>query len=341
MPDTDGSDRAGSPPSRRTVGETKVPAISAPPRKYSDEERIRPQVLKPDGGPGSTSSRSLVRVGRAFVQNKLAVVGVSVVLIALLFCFLGPLIYHTNQTDAQAVLLGSNTQDAPPGSGHPLGTDHAGFDILGRLMFGGKNSLLVGVAAALVATIWGVLYGALSGYFSGWGDALLMRIVDFLLSIPQLFLLILLSVIFRPSKSVLILVIAFVAWLVPARLIRGETLTLRTREYVQAARMMGARHSRIVLRHIIPNAAGTVVVNATFQVADAILLLGALGFLSLGLQAPQTDWGSMLADAPSSALSGRWWEIYPAGLCIVLVVVSLNFVGDAVRDSLEVRLQHR
>ncbi|MGH6876625.1 MAG: ABC transporter permease, partial [Rhizomicrobium sp.] len=185
------------------------------------------------------------------------------------------------------------------------------------------------------------LYGAVSGFFGSWGDALMMRIVDALLSIPPLFLLIVLAVVFHPSLTVLIIVIAFVSWLVPARLVRGETLTLRVREYVQAVRVMGGSRRRIVLRHILPNAIGTIIVNATFQVADAILYLAFLGFLGLGVQAPQTDWGSMLSNGVTYAIQGFWWDIYPAGLAIVLVVVAFNFIGDALRDSLEVRLQTR
>jgi peptide/nickel transport system permease protein len=136
-------------------------------------------------------------------------------------------------------------------------------------------------------------------------------------------------------------VLGFTSWLVPARLVRGETLTLRVREYVSAVRVMGGTSRRIVLRHIIPNAIGTIVVNATFQVADAILLLAALGFVGLGVPAPLTDWGGMLANGVNYALDGYWWEIYPAGIAIVLVVVAFNFVGDALRDAFEVRLQRR
>jgi peptide/nickel transport system permease protein len=159
--------------------------------------------------------------------------------------------------------------------------------------------------------------------------------------VPLLFLLIVLAVIFHPSLEILILVIGFTAWLVPARLVRGETLSLRVREFVQAVRVMGGGGPRIVLRHIIPNAIGTIIVNATFQVADAILLLAALGFIGLGVPPPQTDWGSMLANGVNYALDGYWWQIYPTGVAIVLVVVAFNFVGDALRDAFEVRLQRR
>jgi peptide/nickel transport system permease protein len=208
-------------------------------------------------------------------------------------------------------------------------------------MFGGQASLIVGFASAFIATVVGVTYGALSGFFGGWLDALLMRFVDILLSIPALFLLVALVTIFQSSEVLLILVIAFISWLVPARLIRGETLSLRVREYVQAVRIMGGSRRRIIGRHIVPNSIGTIVVFATFQVADSILLLAALGFLGLGIPPPGTDWGTMLSNGVNYALSGYWWEIYPAGLSIILVVIAFNFVGDSLRDALEVRLQQR
>jgi peptide/nickel transport system permease protein len=275
-----------------------------------------------------------------FIQNKLAIVGLGVIVFFILFCFVGPHIYHTNQTNSETALQDS-FQNSSPGKSNLLGTDATGFDIIGRLMFGGQASLIVGFASAVVATVFGVIYGAIAGFFGSWIDALMMRIVDVILSIPLLFLLIALATIFRPSEVLYILVIAAVSWVFPARLIRGETLSLRVREYVQAVRVMGGSRTRIVGRHIVPNAVGTIVVFATLQVADSILLLAALGFVGLGIPLPGTDWGSMLNDGVNYALSGYWWEIYPAGLCIILVVIAFNFIGDALRDSLEVRLQNR
>jgi peptide/nickel transport system permease protein len=277
---------------------------------------------------------------QVFVENKLAVVGLGIIVFTVLFCFLGPVFYHTNQTSTQTALLYS-TQNAHPSWHHLLGTDYSGFDMLGRIMFGGQISLEIGFAAAGLATVVGVLVGAISGFVGGWIDALLMRIVDVVLSVPLIFLVIALVVIFRPSLALLIYVLGFTSWLYPARLVRGETLTLRVREYVQAVRVMGGSNRRIVLRHIIPNTIGTIVVNATFQVADAILLLAALGFVGLGVPSPRTDWGGMLANGVNYALDGYWWQIYPAGVAIVLVVVAFNFVGDALRDAFEVRLQKR
>ena len=294
----------------------------------------------PEGGEAKASGGNLRQMGRVFTENKLAVVSLGVIVLMVLFCFVGPHVYPTNQTNSQ-IALQTSTQNAPPGNGNPLGTDESGFNILGRLMFGGQVSLIVGLLSALVATVIGTLYGAVSGFFGGWFDSLLMRVVDVMLSIPVLFLLIALGTIYHSSEPLLILVIAFVSWLVPARLIRGETLSLRSREYVQAVRVMGGSRNRIINRHIIPNAVGTIVVFATFQVADSILLLAALGYLGLGVPAPQTDWGTMLSNGVNAAGNGYWWQIYPVGICIVLVVIAFNYVGDALRDSLDLRLQQR
>jgi peptide/nickel transport system permease protein len=335
MPSERDGDTTGSPWTDLSTP-LVTPAVSAD----VSAERMTPLGDTPSGGEAISTGGMARQIVSVFVENKLAVIGLVIIVVFVLFCWLGPVFYHTNQTNAQEALVNS-TSNAPPDGQHLLGTDNAGYDLLGRLMFGGKNSLIVGLLAAILGTAWGALYGAVSGFFGGWIDALMMRIVDTLLSIPPLFLLIVLAVVFHPSLTVLILVIAFVSWLVPARLIRGETLTLRVREYIQAVRVMGGSRRRIVLRHILPNAIGTIIVNATFQVADAILFLAALGFLGLGVQPPQTDWGSMLSNGVTYAIQGFWWEIYPAGLAIVLVVVAFNFIGDALRDALEVRLQQR
>jgi peptide/nickel transport system permease protein len=308
----------------------------------ASEPRVSGPAPEPAGGEAQQQLGGglTIQLVRVFAENRLAVVGLAIIAFAILFCWIGPLFYHTNQTDSQAALLHS-IQNAAPSGAHPLGTDSTGFDILGRIMYGGQISLEVGFAAAGIATLVGVLVGAVSGFFGSFVDAVLMRFVDVLLSVPILYLLIVLAVIFSPSVKILILVIGFTAWLVPARLVRGETLSLRVREFVQAVRVMGGGGTRIVLRHIIPNTIGTIIVNATFQVADAILLLAALGFIGLGVPSPQTDWGSMLSNGVSYAFDGYWWEIYPTGVAIVLVVVAFNFVGDALRDAFEVRLQRR
>ncbi|GAA2099559.1 ABC transporter permease [Streptomyces albiaxialis] len=269
-----------------------------------------------------------------FTRNKLALTGAVILVLLLAFCFLGPLVHSTDQVHTD---LGQASLS--PRAGHPLGTTDVGYDMLGRLMYGGQTSLEVGLAAGLLATLFGTVYGAVAGYFGGWTDALLMRITDAALAIPALFLLVVVAAIVTPSKPVLILIIASVAWLSPARLIRGEALALRSRDYVHAMRLMGGGGARAVFRHIVPNAIGTVIVNATFQIADAILYVAYLSFLGLSIPPPAADWGSMLSSGITYTQVGYWWLIFPPGLAIVLVVAAFNFIGDGLRDAFDVRLQ--
>jgi peptide/nickel transport system permease protein len=272
----------------------------------------------------------------SFVENKLALAGVGLLVVLVLFCFVGPHIYVTNQKTVNPVL-----SNYGPSGGHVLGTDNEGFDVLGRLMVAGQSSIEIGLAAGLCAAIFGTLYGAVSAVAGGVVDAILMRIVDALFSLPTLFLLILLSAIFSPNLPLMILVLSFIAWLGPARLVRGEALSLRTREYVEAVKVAGGTQRRIVLRHIVPNAIGTIMVNTSFLIADAILSLAALSFLGLGLPDTTPTWGGMLSNGTNVIYDGYWWQLYPAGIAIVLTVVAFNFIGDALRDSLDVRLQRR
>lgn len=270
---------------------------------------------------------------RRFARNRLAVVGAVGLAVLVLFVLVGPLVYPTEQvaTDLGAANL-------PPGTGgHPLGTDALGYDNLGRLMVAGRVSLLVGVLAGALATVVGTLWGAVAGYVGGVVDAVMMRVVDAGIAIPAIFLLLVLSTIVRPTVGMMIVVLGLVSWLVPARLIRAEALSVRTRDYVVAARAMGATHRRTVLTHVIPNTLGTVVVNATFQVADAILLVAYISFLGMGVQPPTTDWGAMLNDGINYIYQGAWWLILPPGLAIVVVVCALNFVGDGLRDVVDVK----
>jgi len=271
-----------------------------------------------------------------FLENKLAVTGVGIFVAMFIFCFGGPLVYHTDQIHVNFAI-----ENLPPGPGHPLGTDANGYDVLGRLMVAGQISLTVGIAAAALATIVGVLWGAVAGYFGGPLDSVMMRIVDAMLSIPTLFLALVVVAIVTPTTPILILVIALTSWLTTSRLVRGEALSLRVREYVQAMKVMGGGGSRAVLRHIAPNAIGTIMVNATFQVADAIALVVALSYLGLGVAPPKQDWGGMLSDGVQYVYNGYWWLIFPAGIAIILVITAAIFIGEGLRDAVEVRLQRR
>lgn len=273
---------------------------------------------------------------KVFFQNRLAVVGLLIVILLTGFSFLGPLFYHTDQihTDLASAYL-------PPGPGHPLGTDGLGYDQLGRLMVGGQTSILVGLLAGIAATLIGTIWGAVAGFVGGAVDAAMMRVVDALMAIPALFLFMLMATIITPTVPLLVVIIAIFAWLGPARLVRGETLSLRSREYILAMRGMGGSSGRAIRTHIVPNAIGTVVVNATFQVADAILYVAYLSFLGLGVPPPAANWGGMLSTGLTDAYSGNWWLVYPPGIAIILIVLAFNFIGDGLRDSFEVRLRKR
>ncbi|GGO96827.1 ABC transporter permease [Wenjunlia tyrosinilytica] len=271
------------------------------------------------------SPRSVLRTLR---HHPLGLAGGLLLVLVVGFCLLGPLLYRTNQADVDLL-----NAALPPGPGHPLGTDPNGFDVLGRLMEGGKVSLQIGLLAALFATTIGTVYGAVAGLAGGILDGFLMRVVDILLSVPFLFFVLILSARFHANAVSLSLVIGGFSWLVSARLVRGEVLTLRVREFVLAARVMGASRRRLILTHLIPNALGVIIVNITFQVADAVLAVAALGFLGFGLTYPTADWGSQLASGATYISADRWWLIYPVGGCIVLTVLALNLLADALRDA--------
>jgi ABC-type dipeptide/oligopeptide/nickel transport system permease subunit len=273
---------------------------------------------------------------REFSNSKLAVIGVGILVFFILFCFLGPIFYHGNVLNSEL----SNAYLAP-GSGHPLGTTDQGYDEFALIMHGGQVALEVGFLAATVAIVIGALYGAISGLAGGFVDAIMMRIVDVILSIPFLFILLIVAAKYGTSVLSIALIIGGFSWLVPARLVRGEILTLRVRDFISAARVAGAGSSRLISRHLIPNALGTVIVNVTFQVADAIVAVAIIGYLGYGLQYPHQDWGDMVSGGVQNLQNGYWWLLYPVAICLVLVVMACNLVGDALRDSLDVRLRRR
>lgn len=262
--------------------------------------------------------------------SPMAAAGMIIIAVLALFCFAGPLFYHPDLARVN-LLIGNH----PPGAGHLLGTDANGVDILGLLMTGGQLSLEVGIAAGLLAAIIGAAWGAVAGYVGGVVDAVMMRVVDAAIAIPTLVLLLLLSAIYTPSPAALIVVIAATSWLSTAHLVRGAALTLRSREFVQAVRGMGGGQVHTIARHIAPNAIGVILVSVTLQVADAILVLATLSYLGLGVQPPSSDWGDMIAGGIRYIYDGYWWEIYPAGIAIILAVVAFNLLGDGLRDGFD------
>jgi peptide/nickel transport system permease protein len=278
----------------------------------------------------------LRRVVKVAGSSPLGSTAVAILVAMFAFCFLGPLVYHTDQVHVFFRLA-----DLSPRAGHPLGTDGDGDDELGRLMVGGQASLEVGIAAGLLAAVLGSLWGAVAGYLGGVADAVMMRIVDAGISIPTIVVLLLIVSIFRPTQAVLVLVIAATSWLSTARLVRAEALALRTREYVQMVRVMGGASPRAVLRHIAPNALGTIAVNVTFQIGNAILILATLSYLGLGVQFPAVDWGNMINSAVQTISSGYWWQIVSPGVALMLVVVAFTMLGDALRDGLKSKTRGR
>jgi len=304
----------------------------APPTSLSPLDPTR----APEGGEVLAIQSGWRLAVREFVRNRLAVVGVAILLFFVVFCFLGPLFYHGDTLVANLV----NSKN-PPGAGNPLGTDTQGFDVLAELMKGGQAALEIGFFAAFVAITIGALVGAVAGLAGGVIDSTLMRVVDVFLSIPFLFVVLILAVKYGASVLSLSLVIGGFSWQVPARLVRGEVLTIRERDFVAAARTAGSGSWRLIGRHLLPNALGVMIVNVTFQVADAILTVAAIGFLGFGLHYPNLDWGDMISDGVGYMQDGYWWLIYPVGICIVLTVMAFNFIGDALRDSFDVRLRSR
>jgi peptide/nickel transport system permease protein len=297
---------------------------------------IELEAAPAEGGEIALTGSPWKLVGRTFAQNKLALVGLGLIVLMLLFSFIGPLIYHTNQTYGNIDFV-----NQPPGGSFPLGADDEGFNILGRLMVAGRPSLEVGLAVGFVSVVFGLIVGAISGYFGGWLDSLLMRIVDIGLAIPIVLLFIFMADIFKPDLLLLMGLLVLVSWLVPARIVRGEALSLRTREYVQAVKGMGGGSSRIIFKHLVPNTIGTIMVTVTFQIANSILILSILQFLGSGLPPTTPTWGGMLEGGIAFLQDGYWWQVYPALVCIVLTIVAFNLVGDALQDAFDVRLQER
>jgi ABC-type dipeptide/oligopeptide/nickel transport system permease subunit len=304
---------------------TLVAAAAGP----SIEAALRDKSLAGTAGPSLGSSRwqKWRHDAAVFASNRFALVSLVFLVALVLFCFVGPMLYKTNQISA--TLLNANL--APSGQ-FPLGTDPTGFNELGRLMLGGQSTLEVGFCVAVFSTAFGALWGAIAGYVGGVVDSLLMRVVDTALSIPYLFLAVLLATLFQPSLWLIVGTITAVSWPSTARIVRGETLTLRSRDYVTAARGFGAWQLRLVGRHILPNSFGSIIVNATLRVATAIFIFALLAYLGLGVPLPATSWGQMLQQGITHLYDNYWWELWLPGAAIVLTVIAVSAIGDGLYD---------
>ncbi len=299
----------------------------------NSEALIQPNPPELDKKPDSLSKI----IFRKFIQNKLAVVGACFLIFIILAAIFAPLL--ATHDPSQQILL---DKLAPPGKEYLFGTDTLGRDTFSRLLYGARVSLLVGFASVAGSIFIGTVVGAISGYYGGKIDALLMRFVDVVISFPSLFLLITLVTIFRPSMYTLILIFALFGWTGTARLVRGEFLTLRSREFVLAARTMGIRNITIIFSHILPNALGPIIVSATLGVGGVILSESALSYLGLGIQPPTASWGNMLQDAQNLTimLDSWWYPLFP-GFMILFTVLAFNFLGDGLRDAFDPQVTER
>lgn len=270
-----------------------------------------------------------------FLKNKLAVIGAIIIILIIASAIIVPWITEYNP-DKQDLL----NQLSPPSKEHLLGTDDLGRDVFSRLLYGSRVSLSVGFLAVAGMMIIGTVIGAIAGYFGGIFDSVLMRFVDVIISFPQIFLLITLIAVLQPSLNTLIIVFALFSWTSTARLVRGEFLSLRNREFVLAARTMGIRTWKIIFSHILPNAMGPVIVSATLQIGYVILAESTLSYLGLGVQPPTPSWGNMLQSAQdyNIMLNAWWYPLFP-GFMILITILSFNFVGDGLRDALDPKVR--
>lgn len=274
---------------------------------------------------------------RAFWQrlaaNRLAMAGAAVVALLVVVALLAPLIapYDPYAIDVDSILL-------PPSLEHPFGTDELGRDVFSRMVYGARVSLEVGFVAAGLATLVGVLLGALAGYYGGKVEALIMRFTDMMLCFPTFFLILAVIALLEPSIFNIMAVIGLTSWMGVARLVRAEFLSLKQRDYVLAARSLGASDARIIFRHILPNSLAPVLVALTLGVAGAILTESGLSFLGLGVQPPLASWGNILNQGKANLEIAWWLSLFP-GLAILVTVLGYNLLGEGIRDALDPRLR--
>ncbi|HEX2988487.1 MAG TPA: ABC transporter permease [Chloroflexota bacterium] len=269
---------------------------------------------------------------RLLLRDRLAVASLSLLILLALAAILAPFLaaHAPSHIDLKQAAL-------PPGPGHPMGTDLLGRDVWSRALYGGRVSLAVGLSAAAIAALLGVILGMAAAYRGGWVDAVVTRLVDAALAMPAFFLLVAVQSILGPGVANVILMVSLVGWMVVARVVRALTISLKEREFVLAARALGCSAPRIVLRHLVPNLAGQVGVLFALGVADALLLESALSFLGMGVPLTEPSWGNMLNDAQAAILSGAWWIAAFPGMLVLGTALAINLVGDGIQEMLTPR----
>lgn len=265
------------------------------------------------------------------LDNPLSKAGCIIIIMVFLLAMLAPIIspYDPDDINVKAILLGPSWQ-------HWMGTDGLGRDVLSRMLFGGRISLLVGLVAVGISTAIGILLGAIAGYYRGWVDTFIMRLVDVMLSIPSFFLILAVIAFLTPSIVNVMIVIGLTSWMGVTRLVRAEFLSLSGREFVMASRTLGAKDTRLIFTHLLPNSLTPIIVSSVLGVAGAVLMESGLSFLGLGVQAPQASWGNILTDGKDYIQFAWWLSLFP-GLAILITVLGYNLLGEGLRDALDPR----
>lgn len=265
------------------------------------------------------------------LSNPLAMAGFIIIAMVLLLALLAPIIapYDPDDINVKAILLA-------PSAEHWMGTDGLGRDVFSRMLHGGRISLLVGLVAVGISTAIGILLGAIAGYYRGWVDTFIMRLVDVMLSIPSFFLILAVIAFLTPSIINIMIVIGLTSWMGVTRLVRAEFLSLSDREFVMASRTLGAKDARLIFKHLLPNSLTPIIVSAVLGIASAVLMESGLSFLGLGVQAPQASWGNILTDGKEYIQFAWWLSLFP-GLAILLTVLGYNLLGEGLRDALDPR----
>jgi peptide/nickel transport system permease protein len=265
-----------------------------------------------------------------FLQHKLAVISLVVLIMVVLLAFVGGALWKYSYSDI------TPDNSVPPSADHPFGTDNLGYDEFARVLRGTQLSIEIAFSVAISATLVGTVWGAVAGYYRGWSDSVMMRAVDLILTVPILAAGALLTKkVQHTGWWALALVIAALSWPPVSRIVRGQALSLREKEYVEAARALGARDGRIIVRHLLPNIAGQIIVVVTILVAIAILIESSLSYLGFGVQNPDVSLGSLISGSDTALEGGRWWLFYFPGIFIILICLSVNFIGDGLRDAFD------
>jgi ABC-type dipeptide/oligopeptide/nickel transport system permease subunit len=289
-------------------------------------------------GPASAPDREFTVKARSqsrlvlqrFTQHKLAVASLVILVLVILVAFVGGALWKYKYTDI------TNDNGQAPSLNHPFGTDSNGYDYLSQVLRGTQISLEIAFSVAVMATVVGTVWGAVAGYYRGWADSLMMRVVDLILTVPILAAGALMTKKVQGSGWwALALVIAALSWPAVSRIVRGQVLSLREKEYVEAARALGAKDGRIIFRHLLPNIAGQIIVVVTILVALAILTESALSYLGFGVQSPNVSLGLLISNNQTALQGGQWWLFWFPGLFIVLICLSVNFIGDGLRDAFD------